>query len=386
MGLIHCPLSSLSSRLARFLFSHKSQMVDDVRIPSLKDDGMSDSSVFEVDDWFKMVRAGNNSEDDVKTLMVQQLDWYKNDVGFQHEYLVATISGPGNIRIFLRFERRSTSEQLKKAELSNIVGDENERGMSERDKRVVEKALDEERKLINAPKGPYASRFSKVPEFSAGSSPGSNLKAADHVVRVRNPQTLNDNSADGAYLMFTYHNFQNPFSMRDLAIIVHEVSKDSPRYNVITEQCYWFARTIVRVATKLCDPRASNRTARSDRAGKFINRTVCRDDPSTIEKFVKKVTDSIEADNSRITMIWNDGKGGRLDAERQKLQAEQDKARAEARAHEEAEARAQAEARADAESKARETEAKGRSEAEARMREMEEELVRYRGRGTSREA
>ncbi|KAF9556592.1 hypothetical protein CPC08DRAFT_90004 [Agrocybe pediades] len=354
MGMIYRPLSNLSSRIARFFLPHKSRMIEDIRIPSLKDEGKSDSSIFEVEDWFKMVCAGNNSEDDVKAFMVQQLDWYKNGVGFEHEYLVATISGPENSTIYLRFERRSTSEQLKKAQLSNIIGDENEKGLSDKDKKVVQQALDDERKLINAAKGPYALRFSKV----SSSSAGSNLKAADHVVRVRDPLTLNDNSSDRAYLMITYNNFRIPFSLRDLAIIVHEVSKDSPRYNVITEQCYWLVRTVVGVATELYGSATPIKTTRSDRAGKFkVIQSVCRDIPLEIGKFVKKVTESIEVDNSRITKIWKDGKGGRLEAER-------DMARAEARVLEEAEARA---------------------DAEARMRDMEEELARHR-RGTFREA
>ncbi|KAF9541905.1 hypothetical protein CPC08DRAFT_449227 [Agrocybe pediades] len=99
-------------------------MVEDIRIPSLKDEGRSDSAIFEVEDWFKMIRAGNNSDDDVQTFMVQRLDWYKNTFGFQHEYLVATISGLDNSTIYLRFERRYTSEQLKKVRLNDIVGDE----------------------------------------------------------------------------------------------------------------------------------------------------------------------------------------------------------------------------------------------------------------------
>ncbi|KAF4616715.1 hypothetical protein D9613_008837 [Agrocybe pediades] len=325
----------------------------DIRIPSLKDEGKSDSSVFEVEDWFKMVCAGNNSEDDVKAFMVQQLDWYKNGAGFEHEYLVATISGPANSTIHLRFERRSTSEQLKKAQLNNVVGDENEKGLSDKDRRAAQQALEEERKLINAAKGPYASRFSKA----SSSSAGSNLKAADHVVRVRNPLMLNDNCSDRAYLMMTYNNFQTPFSLRDLAVIVHEVSKDSRCYNAITEQCYWLVRTVVGVATELYRSAEPIKTARADRAGKFIIQSVSRDIPLEIGKFVKKVTESIEADNSRINMVWKDGKGGRLEAEK---------------------ARAEAEARADSEARARAAEAAARFEVETRMRAMEEELALYR--------
>ncbi|KAF9552374.1 hypothetical protein CPC08DRAFT_822900 [Agrocybe pediades] len=373
MGLISYPLSEVPSRIARFFFPRRSKMTADIRIPSLKDGGRSDSAIFEVDDWLKMVCAGNNSEDDVHTFMVQRLDWYKNTVGFQHEYLVATISGLDNITIYLRFERRSTSEQLKKVRLSNIVGDENEKdSISDRNlKKAAQKALNEERKLINAAKGPYLSQFSKA----SSSSTGSNLKAADHVMRVRNPLMLNDDPSDEAYLMSTYNNFQNPFSLRDLAIIVHEVSKDSPYYNAITEQCFWFVRTVVGVATALYRPAEQIKTEKFDRAGKFITQSVNRDIPLEVGKFVKK-----------ITMAWKDGKGGRLDAERQKEQAEQDRARAEARVCEEAEARVEAETRAHAESKAREAETKARLEAEARMRDMEEELARYRGRGTCREA
>ncbi|KAF9552369.1 hypothetical protein CPC08DRAFT_714684 [Agrocybe pediades] len=377
MGLNYRPLSNLSSRIARFFFPRKSNMVEDIKIPSLKDDGRSDSAIFEVEDWFKMVRAGSNSEDEVNAFMVQQLEWYKNDVGFQHEYLVAIISGTENSRIYLRFERRSTPEQLKKAQLINIVGDEIlEKGMSEKDKRAAQKALDEERKLINAAKGPYLSRLSKAPS----SSTGSKLRAADHVMQVRNPLMLNDNSSDGAYLMITYNNFRNPFSLRDLVIIVHEVSKDSPYYNAITEQCFWLVRTVVGVATALYGPAEPIKTDKSDRAGKFITQsTVNRDIPLEIGKFVKKVTESIEVDNRRITEAWKDGRGGRLDAERQKEQAEQDKAKAEALAAEAVEARAEAEARAHAESKATKAATEARLEAEARLRDIEKELARFRG-------
>ncbi|KAF9552370.1 hypothetical protein CPC08DRAFT_728673 [Agrocybe pediades] len=350
-------------------------MVEDIRIPSLKDEGKSDSSIFEVEDWFKMVCAGNNSEDDVKAFMVQQLDWYKNRVGFRHEYLVATTYCPKNSRIYLRFERRSTSEQLKKARLINVVGDENKKSLSNKDRKVARQALDDERKLTNVAKGAYFPWFSNL---APSSSVGSTLRAADHVMQVRNPLMLNDDPSDGAYLMITYNNFQNPFSLRDLAIIAHGISKDSPSYNAMTEQCYWFVRTIVGVATDLYGPATPIKTNQSDRAGKFVIRSVNRNTPLQIENFVKKVTESIEADNSKIAMIWKDGRGGRLDAERQRDQAEQDKAKAEALAVEAAEARAEAEARADAESKAREAETKARLEVEAHMRAMEEELARYR--------
>ncbi|KAF4616743.1 hypothetical protein D9613_008855 [Agrocybe pediades] len=351
-------------------------MVEDIRIPSLKDEGKSDSSVFEVEDWFKMIRAGNNSDDDVKAFMVQQLDWYKNDVGFRHEYLVATIAGPEDSRIYLRFERQSTSEQLKKSRLINVVGDESKKSLSNKDRKAGQQALDNKRKLTNFGKGlyfPWSSNLALLIGYTC-----SKLRAADHVMQVRNPLMLNDDPSDEAYLMVTYNNFRNHFSLRDLAIVVHEVSKDSPSYNAMTEQCYWFVQTIVGIATELYGPTALIKTNKCDRAGKFIIRSVNRNTPPQIERFVKKVTESIEADNSRITMVWNEGKGGRLDAERQRDQAEEDKARAEALAVQASQARAEAEARAAAELKAREAETQARLEVEARLREVEKELAHYR--------
>ncbi|KAF9554329.1 hypothetical protein CPC08DRAFT_712963 [Agrocybe pediades] len=341
-------------------------MPEDFRVPSLKE-GKFDSNILAVEDWCKMVCAGTNSEDDIKALMVQQLDWYKNGAGFEHEYLVATISGTGNSSIiYLRFERRSTSEQLKKVELNDLFGDENRTELSDKDMKAAQQALEVERKLISAAKSPYMSRLITSPSSAVGSK----FRAADHVRQVCNPLMMDDSSSDRAYLMTTHDNFQIPFSLRDLAIIVREVSKDSPFYDAITEQCYWFVRTVVGIATELYRPAAPIKT-RSDRAGKFIIQSVSRDIPLEIGKFVKKVTEAIEADNRRITLAWKDGKGGRLEAE-------EGKARAEARADAEAE-RADAEAKARSEAEARaDGEAAARFEMEARMRAMEEELARYR--------
>ncbi|KAF9555007.1 hypothetical protein CPC08DRAFT_712375 [Agrocybe pediades] len=396
----------LLSRIARIFFPKKGDMIKDIRIPSLRENGKSDSTVFEIENWFDMVCARNNSADDVKTFMVQQLDWYKNNVGFQHEYLVATIAGPDNERVFLRFERRSTSEQLKKAQLGNIVGD---KILTNAERKAAQAAFEEEQNLINSAKGPYiGSGPSKArPSGSSmSSSPDSSFRAADHIVHVRNPLMLNNNPADKAYIMVTYADFENPFSLRDLAVLVHEVSKESPRYNAITEQCYWLVRTVVGVATELYGPREVNKTNRADRAGKFLFTAVNRDIPLEVGKLVKKVQKSIEADNQRIVEIYEDGRGGRLkekqradEAEAQKARVEAEKARVEAekarveaekarveaeKARVEAE-KAKAESRANAEANARleaearaNAEAEARLEAEARIKAMEEEIARYR--------
>ncbi|KAF4616990.1 hypothetical protein D9613_008886 [Agrocybe pediades] len=317
----------LLSRISHFFHSHRADMIKDIRIPSLKENGKADSSVFEIEHWFDMVCARNNSEDDVKAFMVQQLDWYKNDVGFRHEYLVATINGPNNEKAFLRFERRSTSEQLKKAQLDNVVGGKR---MTDAERKAAVAAYEEEQRLINAAKTPYiGSGPSKVQPSSSSmsSSPDSNFRAADHVVHVRNPLMLNDNPADKAYLMTTYADFENPLSLRDLAVIVHEVSKESPRYNAITEQCYWLVRTVVGVATELYGPKEVTNTDKADRAGRFIFTSVNRDILIEIGKFVKMVVESIEADNKRIVESYEDGKGGRL---KEKQRADEAEARAEA--------------------------------------------------------
>ncbi|KAF9556532.1 hypothetical protein CPC08DRAFT_711130 [Agrocybe pediades] len=357
-------LRPLLSRISRIFFPNKGNMIKDIRIPSLRENGKSDSAVFEIENWFDMVCARNNSADDVKTFMVQQLDWYKNDVGFQHEYLVATIVRPKDERVFLRFERRSTSEQLKKAQLGDVVGD---KSLTDTERKAVQAAFEEEQNLINSAKGPYiGSGPSKAQPSgsSMSSSPDSGFRAADHVVHVRNPLMLNNNPADKAYIMVMYADFENPFSLRDLAVIVREVSKESPRYNAITEQCYWLVRTVVGVATELYGPREVNKTNRADRAGKFIFTSVNRDIPLEVGKFVKKVQKAIEADNQRIVEIYEDGRGGRLREKQRADEAEAEKARVEAE-------KAKAEARADAEVKAR-------LEAEARIKAMEEEIARYR--------
>ncbi|KAF9556798.1 hypothetical protein CPC08DRAFT_710957 [Agrocybe pediades] len=332
----------LLSRISHFFHSHRADMIKDIRIPSLKENGKADSSVFEIEHWFDMVCARNNSEDDVKAFMVQQLDWYKNDVGFRHEYLVATINDPNNEKAFLRFERRSTSEQLKKAQLDNVVGGKR---MTDAERKAAVAAYEEEQRLINAAKTPYiGSGPSKVQPSSSSmsSSPDSNFRAADHVVHVRNPLMFNDNPADKAYLMTTYSNFENPLSARPRFSTLRD--------NAITEQCYWLVRTVVGVVTELYGPKEVTNTDKADRAGKFIFTSVNRNIPIEIGKFVKMVVESIEADNKRIVESYEDGKGGRL---KEKQRADEAEARA-----------AAAEARAEA--------------AVARAEAMEEELARYR--------
>ncbi|KAF9559727.1 hypothetical protein CPC08DRAFT_708599 [Agrocybe pediades] len=343
------------SRIYRLFLPHKGDMFQDIRIPSLKEDGKFDSIILDIETWFQMVCERNKSEEDIKTFTVQQLDWYKNEAGFEHEYLVATITGPelGEKVAFLRFERRLTSEQLKKADVGDLLNDE-----------ALRAALEDERKRINAPKGPYVSSGSSTIRSSGNSTPDSRYMTADQVVRVRDPSMLNGNASDKAYLMITYSDFRTPFSLRDLAFIAYEVNQGSPRYNAITEQCYWLVRTIIGVAVNLYQPAVVVKTSKADRAGTFLRTPVNSDNAGEILKYANKVHGSIKADNQRMIALWKDGRGGRLEAE--------ERARAEALARAEAEARARAEAAARVKAEA------ARLDAEVCMRAMEEELNRYR--------
>lgn len=80
-----------------------------------------DSSAQNLSDWATSILAFHQSPEAVLEWQISSIQWFKNKSGLEHEYPIFALRNKSNpdTQIYLRFDRRSSAEQLdaKKEEI-----------------------------------------------------------------------------------------------------------------------------------------------------------------------------------------------------------------------------------------------------------------------------
>lgn len=76
----------------------------------------------DIEDWYRHMLDRHKSLAELLEWKVTQLQWYKNTERLEHEYVVFTVQASKQpIELFLRIDRRSTAEQLRKERTEALV-------------------------------------------------------------------------------------------------------------------------------------------------------------------------------------------------------------------------------------------------------------------------
>ncbi|KAF8164704.1 hypothetical protein B0H34DRAFT_686236, partial [Crassisporium funariophilum] len=365
------PILYFSVRVLRLFMAQENIISLHPAMPALRPDER-DSPMQSIVDWSRYLLAFHHSPASVKEWKVVTIQWYKNRLKLEHEYVVFTVKRESpEATIYLRFERNATAEALKIADLRAIVDEKTEPALTEVQKEQARRAVEEENNSLS---------YGLFGRLVVGSLKWSSRKhlgnlSEDTIKTSWNPTGLDKRDSDISDLLVTYTDFQHPFYLRDLGIIAQKVVGASDGYLLLVQQCYWLARTMVGISIAKYEPEQGEKGDAFPRAGRLSNlpflKTVNSDSPAEIATLLEKVNKAIDDDDKRVEAEYMlKGEGAVKAAEEGKKASDEGKKAAEELLAVERQERQKAEERARELEKQRQKERQER--AEERRKELEE--------------
>ncbi len=139
--------------------------------------------------------------------------------------------------------------------------------------------------------------------FSGGDS---DLQPENTIMRCRRSNGIANGDSEKVELLATYSDFSHPFPLRDLAIISKVVVASVDSYLPLTQQCYWFTRTMVGISVAHYHPQPAegiNNIAR-DRSGRINHLpflpVLDQDNLDEITSLVDLVRKAVAADDLQV--------------------------------------------------------------------------------------
>ncbi|KAF8148810.1 hypothetical protein B0H34DRAFT_735346 [Crassisporium funariophilum] len=369
------PILYFSVRVLRLFMAQEDIISPHPAIPALGAD-QRDSRTHNIVDWSRYLLAFHHSPASVKEWKVVTIQWYKNQLKLEHEYVVFTVKRESpEATIYLRFDRNTTLEALTTADLRAIVDAKTEPTLTNDEKAQARKAVKEEKdSLVH-----NRSRGLLIGSLKWSSRKGLGNLPDDTVNTSWNPTGLDKHDSDRSDLLVTYTDFQHPFYLRDLGVIAQTVVGASDAYLLLVQQCYWLARTLVGISIAKYKPLSAQgqREDAFSRAGRLSNlpflKSVNSDSPAEIATLLEKVNKAIDDDDKRVEAEYMKGEGAVEAAEEGKKAAEEGKKAAEELLAVERQERQKAEERVE---KQRQKERQERAEERRKEREERDELKR----------
>ncbi|KAJ3508496.1 hypothetical protein NLJ89_g5725 [Agrocybe chaxingu] len=243
---------------------------EDPELPS----ACADETLHDIYPWKRAVTLYYYDRKTMLDSQVTRIDWYKSEHAFKHEYLTVTLSRPARPVSYLRIERRPSS-----------VRDIREHAVSEEDMATFTKA---ERKKFRkdmkteeadlkmlARTGKMSSLTGLQLSVDASKTVSSGHRAAsDTVAHVSRPNGVRaEEKRKSPKLVASYHSFNPPLPLRDLAIIADIVHRQDIKYQLLLKNCYWYADTIMGLVRNLYVPTIERGRGYLD-AGQYLGKRV----------------------------------------------------------------------------------------------------------------
>ncbi|KAJ3509658.1 hypothetical protein NLJ89_g5100 [Agrocybe chaxingu] len=213
--------------------------------------------------------SSRSSPANVQSTLVQEVQWFKDADGKEHEFLV--VRAVHNIveEVVLRFER-----------------------------------------------APYL--YPPGPEcMGLGQRlclPTQGVPASDTVTRVDITDSL-FGSSSAPLLVASFESFCTPLSLRDFILAANQVSSYSS-YTVLKHQCYWFVRTLIGVIDANYSPQGKRYEEAFARSGAYslagcIPVPLNVENPNEVAEISTRLKEEIKEDDDLIYQGWMAGAGGK---------------------------------------------------------------------------
>ncbi|CAA7265709.1 unnamed protein product [Cyclocybe aegerita] len=274
--------------------------------PFLHPDADSGRQIINV--WCGLVAEFYSDPGDVKRMFVERLDWFKNNEGLKHEFLVLTIHQVDEPEAaVLRFERRPSREQLSREIFALVPDRDDNEKLNKETRKALEKDFEAEKQTLRS------AALTKAQKKT--DKKGDCVQASDTVTRVHSEKGQLTGCKESATLIESY-SFDSILPLRDFIFAASTVSTYSERYLVFLQQCYWFSRTTVQVILQTYGPTSRRQGDAFSIRGKYTARggfslEVNTDNPSEVNNISTIFVDRLKENDALIEKKFWDGAGGK---------------------------------------------------------------------------
>ncbi|KAF8148871.1 hypothetical protein B0H34DRAFT_735652 [Crassisporium funariophilum] len=316
------PIPYFSVRVMRFFMPQEKNISLHPVMPGLRYDGR-DSHTQQIEYWARCLLIFHRSPASVSEWKVVQIQWYKEKLRVEHEYVVFTVQGksPSDV-LYLRFDRRALGDNetymvwsaFRMITVLRMMISFSHQTLSGKQRKMVSKrrGIHFFLKCLRGVIGVSKALAGK----GLGAEPDDTIKVSRHATGI------DKYDSDESDLMVTYTNFRHSFPLRDLGIIAKTVVETGDGYALLVQQCYWLARTLVGISVAKYEPQPEQgiREDAFSRAGRLSRLPflpdVNRDSPTEIATHLEQVKNAIENDDARVHAVYMAGEGGAKVAER----------------------------------------------------------------------
>ncbi|KAJ3500820.1 hypothetical protein NLJ89_g9623 [Agrocybe chaxingu] len=247
---------SLGTFIPHFLYNVLKRIMplppdEDPELPST----YPDDTLHDVYPWKRAIVLHYCDRKSVQESQVSQINWYKSQHGFKHEYMVLTLTRPGRPTAYIRCERSPSSlREIRE----NAISDEDRDSFTEAEKSRFKKDCQHEeavlKKLSRSGKMSTLTSLQLSVDGSKSISNGHRM-ASDTVTHVSQPNgTRADEKVKTPGLIASYTLFNPPLPLRDFALIANYVHRQDIKYQLLLKNCYWYCDTIMGIIRNLYGP------------------------------------------------------------------------------------------------------------------------------------
>ncbi|CAA7268967.1 unnamed protein product [Cyclocybe aegerita] len=243
---------------------------EDPELPS----ALADETLHDIYPWKRAVTIHYYDRKTMLESQVTRIDWYKSEHAFKHEYLNVTLLRPERPVSYLRIERRPSSVRDIR---ENAVSEEDISAFTKAERKKFRKdmKLEEADLKMLAHTGKMSSLTGLQLSIDASKTvSGGQRAASDTVAHVSRPSGVRaEEKHKSPKLVASYHSFNPPFPLRDLALIADIVHRRDIKYQLLLKNCYWYADTLMGLVRNLYMPTIESGGGYLD-AGQYLGKRV----------------------------------------------------------------------------------------------------------------
>ncbi|CAA7265671.1 unnamed protein product [Cyclocybe aegerita] len=203
--------------------------------------------------------SSSTSPADVQSTSVQEIRWFKDADGKEHEFLVVRALHCTGGEVVLRFERAPSPYHVA------------------------------------------AGRMTLSQKFCLSAQ---EMPANDTVTRLETTDNVFGSSGNSPLLVASYKSFRTPLPLRDVILAANLISSYAS-YTVLRHQCYWFVRTLTGVIDTGYSPQAKNYEAAFAHSGTYsltgrIPVSLNVENPNEVAEISARLLEEIKEDNDLV--------------------------------------------------------------------------------------